>query len=241
MKTRVTNNWSKAKRKATGEWVEGFYFEKDGKAYIIYMPETIIHCTYAEEPDVVDFDLRAYEVVPETCCLYSGKEYMDGEKAYEGDVFESQGTGIVMVLRYGVWQAYCPADDEFMECVGFYAEADGYPQMPIGDLHEYALKTGSVFDEPELSGDESGKNREGAGDEKATVYYEIDETRFGCRIRKPNPDGGVGHPWWYVAHVHQGEYEWVCDFTFARRFSRATAEKHLKVLQQREESKKLAD
>lgn len=152
----------KAKRIDTREWVEGYYFEKDNKSYVIYLPETIVHCTYSEEPGVVDFDMRAYEVLPETRCRDSGKEYMDCEKAYEGDIFQSQGSGTVMVLRYGVWQAYCPADRDYMDSVGFYAEAKGFPQMPIGDLQEYALKLGNVFDNPELLSEIGGEDEAGS-------------------------------------------------------------------------------
>lgn len=140
----------RAKRIDTKEWVEGYYFEMEGKSYIIYLPETIIQWTYTEEPGVVDFGLRAFEVIPETVCRDTGKIYMDHDKAYEGDIFESQVNGAVMILRYGVWQAYCPADRAYMDSVGFYAEAKEYPQMPIGDLNEYALKIGNVFDNPEL-------------------------------------------------------------------------------------------
>lgn len=37
-----------------------------------------------------------------------------------------------------------------MDNVGFYAEAAGYPQMPIGKLKDYGLKRGNIFDNPEL-------------------------------------------------------------------------------------------
>lgn len=31
-----------------------------------------------------------------------------------------------------------------------YAECEGYPDMPIGDLKDYALKMGNIFDNSEL-------------------------------------------------------------------------------------------
>lgn len=71
---------------------------------------------------------------------------MNDEDAYEGDIFESQSCGVTMFLKYGVYLSYCPADKCYMDNVGFYAEAIGYPQMPIGDLREYALKIGNIFD-----------------------------------------------------------------------------------------------
>ena len=140
----------RGKRTDTKEWVEGWYFEKEGKSYIVNLPETIIQWTYTEEPGVVDFGLRAFEIIPETLCRDTGRVYMNEERAYEGDIFESQSNGLIMVLRYGTWQAYCPADRAYMDCVGFYAEAEGYPQMPIGDLKDYALKIGNIIDNPEV-------------------------------------------------------------------------------------------
>ncbi len=57
---------------------------------------------------------------------------------FEGDIFEAhKGTQILavtMILRYGIHKAYCPADKDFMDSVGFYVEAKGYPDMPIGDI-----------------------------------------------------------------------------------------------------------
>lgn len=91
------------------------------------------------------------EVDPMTICRYTGKTYMDGQDAYEGDIFESQICGLLMVLQYGTFQAYCPVDDEYMDSIGFYAEALGYPQMPIGDISDYALKKGNVYDNPGLA------------------------------------------------------------------------------------------
>lgn len=92
---------------------------------------------------------------PETVCRCTGKKYMNGEIAYEGDIYKNPGCGVVFVLKYGTYTAYCPADDTYMDNVGFYAEAEGYPQMPIGDLSTYALKIGNIFDNPELLKEET--------------------------------------------------------------------------------------
>lgn len=75
---------------------------------------------------------------------------MDGEIAYEGDIYENPVCEIIFVLKYGTYEAYCPADRCYMDNVWFYAEAAGYPQMPIGDLKDYGLKRGNIFDNPEL-------------------------------------------------------------------------------------------
>lgn len=92
----------------------------------------------------------SYEVDEGTLCRCVGKEYMDGEVAFQGDIFESQSAGVRMVLKYGTYEAYCPADRTVMDSVGFYAEAEGYSAMPIGDLSDYALKIGNIFDNADL-------------------------------------------------------------------------------------------
>lgn len=151
-KERVTDlngrHLCRAKRLDNGEWVEGYYFcmvHDDGR-----------HIHHFIMPIGVDLSLGTpiekiqIEIDPITVCLYTGKEYMDCDKAFEGDIIESQSCGVVMVIKYGTYEAYCPADRCFMDNVGFYAEAAGYPQMPIGDLKDYALKIGNIFDNPEL-------------------------------------------------------------------------------------------
>lgn len=36
------------------------------------------------------------------------------------------------------------------DSVGFYVSAQGYPDMPIGPLEDYAKVVGNIFDNPEL-------------------------------------------------------------------------------------------
>lgn len=126
----------KAKKITTGEWIEGYPYWISERVN----PNIMIRNSCGE----------SHEVDSSSLCKFTGKEYMDGEKAYEGDIFESQSDGTSMILKYGTYQAYCPADKCVMDSVGFYAEAEGYPQMPIGDLNEYALKLGNIIDNPEL-------------------------------------------------------------------------------------------
>lgn len=84
----------------------------------------------------------------------TGKKDISGEYVYEGDFIEShQGTqilNILMFIKYGTYDAYCPADDCYMDNVGFYVEAVGYPQMPLGPLEDYAKVIGNVFENPDL-------------------------------------------------------------------------------------------
>lgn len=78
----------------------------------------------------------------------TGKKDISGEFVYEGDFIEShQGTQILdvlMLVKYGTYEAYCPADGVNMENVGFFIEAEGYPQMPLGPLEDYAKIIGNV-------------------------------------------------------------------------------------------------
>ena len=78
----------------------------------------------------------------------SGKKDISGEFVYEGDFIEShQGTkilDILMLVKYGTYESYCPADKVYMENVGFFVEAAGYPQMPVGPLSDYAKVIGNV-------------------------------------------------------------------------------------------------
>lgn len=147
MKNMETEGLCKAKRTDNGEWIKGYpvvinniCWMYTGKINTVNRFEN--HHGTAIYPEI------KYLIDPETVCRCTGKKYMDGETAYEGDIFESycQLNKLRMVLKYGTYQAYCPADRAYMDSVGFYAEAEGYPQMPIGDLKEYALKIGNIFD-----------------------------------------------------------------------------------------------
>lgn len=80
---------------------------------------------------------------------YTGKHDMSGTEVYEGDVIENPD-GIQMEIRYGIYQAYCPADKCFMDGVGFYAVGAALPEMPIGCLEDYAVVVGNVWENPEL-------------------------------------------------------------------------------------------
>lgn len=126
------------------------------KAKSIEMNTWIIGYLYRISEKAIPFIMTrnsgglSYEVEEETICRCVDKEYMDGEMAFQGDIFESQSTGTRMVLKYGTYESYCQVDRTVMDSVGFYAEADGYPAMPIGDLSDYALKIGNIFDNADL-------------------------------------------------------------------------------------------
>lgn len=69
---------------------------------------------------------------------YSEKQDIEGKMIFEGDSIESVLNGLTMTVRYGEYEAYCPEDEEWMTTVGFYAEAEGYRNMPLGPTEEYA-------------------------------------------------------------------------------------------------------
>lgn len=139
----MRENLFKAKRKDNGEWIEGYIFKLKGKEkHLMFTGEFDKSGAF---PKFVH-----HEIEPATICKCTGKEYMNGETAYEGDIYKNPKCGVVFVLKYGTYTAYCPEDNTYMDNVGFFAEAEGYPQMPIGDLSTYALKIGNIFDNTEL-------------------------------------------------------------------------------------------
>lgn len=94
-----------------------------------------------------------YRVVPLCRVILmrnTGRQDISGEDVYEGDVLEShQGTQILdisLIVKYGKYQAYCPVDREYMDNIGFYVEAAGYQQMPLGNLEEYAKVIKNIYE-----------------------------------------------------------------------------------------------
>lgn len=97
-----------------------------------------------------------YDIDPESAGLSTGRYDISLQEVYEGDFIEShQGTNILdilMLVRFGTHEAYCPADKCYEDGVGFYVEAVGYPQMPVGPLEHYAKVIGNTYQNPELFG-----------------------------------------------------------------------------------------
>lgn len=87
----------KAKRKYTGEWVEGYYIKTKESSYIL--TEIILGEFKEKFQDWVEVD-------PETVCAYTGKDGEKGKKIWEHDV--------VSISTYDYME---PAEDFFGEVV----------------------------------------------------------------------------------------------------------------------------
>ena len=91
---------------------------------------------------------KAVEVDADTLSRCTGKEDISGELVFENDIIESHDGTVVlwpeMIIHYGTYQAYCPHDQCYVPCVGFYATGEELPDMPIGDLPEYAKVIGNI-------------------------------------------------------------------------------------------------
>lgn len=88
------------------------------------------------------------------------KQDISGQDVYEGDFIEShQGSevlDILMQVKYGTYESYCPVDKEYMDNVGFYVEAVDYPQMPLGPLEDYAKVIGNMYENADWLGYNQG-------------------------------------------------------------------------------------
>ena len=104
-------------------------------------------------------NLPAWEIFPGTpeqrpyiVMRSTEKTDIDGTEVFESDIIENFN-GIRMKIRFGIYQAWCPEDECYMDSVGFYAEAPGLLPMPIGNTEEYARVVGNIFESPELMND----------------------------------------------------------------------------------------
>lgn len=91
-------------------------------------------------------DFKCYKIIYDTLCRCTGKRDVHQELIFEHDFIESMNNSLVMEVCYGECLAYCPEDVTWLPTIGFYAKAENYKDMPIGDLPEYALKLHNRFD-----------------------------------------------------------------------------------------------
>lgn len=94
-----------------------------------------------------------YDIDPPSVGQSTERFDISMQEVYAGDFIEShQGTQILdllMLVKFGTHEAYCPADGAYEDGVGFYVEAVGYPQMPVGPLEDYAKVIGNTYENPE--------------------------------------------------------------------------------------------
>ncbi|GFI48996.1 hypothetical protein IMSAGC020_00192 [Lachnospiraceae bacterium] len=183
----------RGKTKMTGDWIIGAVVCIGDKAYILcsetLFPERPAYHSMAvgaglEDAGITDrYEAAAYgwtealeryeenfpiwmEVIPETVTRCTGKHDMVTNVLFEGDVYQNPDN-LLFEICYGKYMAFCPADKEMMENVGFFAvsrdTAELYgidTHMPLGMTEDYAILVGNIFDNPELmqeAGQEAGK------------------------------------------------------------------------------------
>ncbi|WP_195267500.1 hypothetical protein [Eubacterium sp. 1001713B170207_170306_E7] len=120
----------KAKRKVGGDWIIGFPLIIDDEWYIRR-----------------ENDFKSYKIIYETLCRCTGKRDVMKELLFEHDYIESMNNGLFMEICYGEYLAYCPADEIWLPTIGFYAKAENYKDMPVGELPDYALRLHNKFDD----------------------------------------------------------------------------------------------
>lgn len=130
----------RAKEKKSGEWING----------LLSRPAV------REEGVVTDYYFNKLEgymqttVKASTIGRSSGKRDINHRKIFQGDFIKSQLCGMVMLVKYGQYQVFCPEDKVYMESIGFYASSKDCPDMPLGPTECYAEVIGNISDNPEL-------------------------------------------------------------------------------------------
>lgn len=92
----------------SGEWIYCAYISiRNEKAYIQKLLWELVDETF---PPPVEID-------PHTAGRYTQGNDMNGNEIFEDDLITG-ASGQVMCIRYGEYQAYCPADEAFMRAWG---------------------------------------------------------------------------------------------------------------------------
>lgn len=146
----------KAKRKDNGEWVEGFVFEFKDKFYITKMTQTFMTAYYSEE-SVVNFNMRAVEIDPDTLCQFTGLTDKNRKKIWENDIVsidEDYCFDGRSVVKFGRYKDIDVLDIHKCRHIGFYLDhISQLDQSRRQDIIFFCPKckvVGNVFDNPEL-------------------------------------------------------------------------------------------
>lgn len=87
----------RGKRVTNGEWVYGYYVQYEHMGNVKH-----IIVTSWSQVCVSSYDVRGYQVIPETVGQYTGLTDRDGIKIYEGDVLRNVDNPIVDHLPFKV-------------------------------------------------------------------------------------------------------------------------------------------
>lgn len=128
-------------------WYEGDLIHEGGAVFI--KPVSTDATGKDMKPGASLLPDTLYPVDPKSVCRCTGKYDIAGQLVFQNDVIENHDS-LRMIIRFGTYDAFCPVDREVMDSVGFYAEAAGYPQMPIGNLNKYARVVGNIVDTPNI-------------------------------------------------------------------------------------------
>ena len=136
----------KAKRISGGEWIEGFLFRTENRAYIAYQNQFDDDLFLSPKEIFIEVD-------HETICQYTGRVDGTGKKIFEGDIFPYHfNSAIVGGVRFGKYRNPFN-DDAHGGHVGFYVDWGKQKDRFRADL-AYWIKVsevkGNIFDNPEL-------------------------------------------------------------------------------------------
>ena len=158
----------KAKRIDNGEWIEGYYTERNGKTFIgidisIYSDMFEVFCTPV---------IRWFEVNQETLCQFTGLCDKNENKIWENDIIKYHFGEIYAPIKYGCYQNCF--DSQKAEHIGFYVDwpDDKCLRKDLGYWIDmvYAIPVGNIFDNPELLQEESTERFNSDGKKAIAIH-----------------------------------------------------------------------
>lgn len=141
-----------------GEWVYGksiLYLKENGGEY--YMPKCDEKCKTIhlengdiEEINCADYNTAFYKVAPETVCQYTGRDYKNGKKIFDGDIVKvfdrPRNRDVFGLIKFGI----------FAFNVLFYIDwektltGSNILRTELGYWHDKIEIIGNKFENPEL-------------------------------------------------------------------------------------------
>ena len=137
---------AKEMKSGMNAWVYGFYFQADGKHYIIQHEGAATDCDYPDNirPSRYLSDSYYWEIDPDTLGQFTGLKDSKGNDIYGGDIVEDK-FGRKYVVEYfrdwGAWMFYMPND----------SSTNVLNPLRITAIDNFELKVvGNKIDNPEL-------------------------------------------------------------------------------------------